>query len=99
MCALIIPPPLPEILDPFRIGGFKSYTNETSGMILYIEDKNARNKLKTMIDNLHLQYTLTYKPANLKPGSGPPRIKLKLTPEAEKRERKPEIVLRLNQAT
>ncbi len=89
MCGLIMPEPknMPSpIFYKNSKGGASRYVEETGGLILPIEDKNARSKMNKMIDSFHKQYTLEYRLAGVRRDNRSPKIKVKVSKEVEKRE-------------
>ncbi len=83
--------PRPEFRDSmFRRKDIKvvteSYVKETGGRVLPLADKVARKKLSGIMENLHKQYSLAYVSTKTKRDGKPPKIKVKTSPDVEKRE-------------
>ena len=83
--------PRPEIKESiFRRTEIKivseTYVKETGGRVLPLADKNARAKISGILENLQNQYSLAYVSTKMKPGGKPPKIKVKTSPDVEKRE-------------
>ncbi|HJQ68060.1 MAG TPA: VWA domain-containing protein [Blastocatellia bacterium] len=67
-------------------GPVSHYAEETGGVVLPVEENNARAKMNKMIDSFHKQYAVEYRPLGPRPDGKPRKIKLKISPDVEKRE-------------
>lgn len=67
-------------------GSVSVYANKTGGEIMNARREEIENKLVELIDHLRARYTLAYTPANSQPDGKFRKIKLKVSPEVEKRE-------------
>ncbi|HEX5734167.1 MAG TPA: VWA domain-containing protein [Blastocatellia bacterium] len=88
MCGLIVPEPPsgPQYIFDNRMKGPTSrYVEDTGGLVLRIEEKNARAKMNKMIDSFHKQYTLEYRRPSIRRYNRSPNIKVKVSKEVEKR--------------
>jgi len=74
--------------------GFGPYIQETGGVLLDLGSSRARSKLNALMQNLHRRYVLRFKPSDLKGNKRNGEIKLKISPEVEKREGKMEVLIR-----
>jgi VWFA-related protein len=83
--------PEPKVRSPFLIdnrskGPVSRYVEDTGGLVLPVEDKNARTKINKMIDGFHKQYTLEYRQASARRDNRSPKIRVKVSKELERRE-------------
>lgn len=95
---LIVPPNGPQRIDPRGFvtkGSINTYVEETGGLLLDLRDTEARFYIAKLIDNLHKRYTFRYEPSHLKRNRSHAEIKLKISPEVEKREGKLQVSVKL----
>jgi hypothetical protein len=72
------------------VGSVGTYAKKTGGEVMNANKEEVAVKLAELIDRLRTRYSLGYSPSNVKP-DGKFR-KLKLSPEAEKREGQPAVL-------
>ena len=89
MCGLIMPEPKNRpafSYDNSLKGAASRYVEETGGLVLRVEEKNAMAKMNKMINGFHKQYTLEYRRANARRDNRGPKFKVRVSKEVEKRE-------------
>jgi len=95
---LTVPPNGPQRVDARGFvpkGSIDTYVEETGGLLLDLRHKEARVKVAKLIDNLHKRYTFRYKPSHLKRDKSRAEMKLKISPDVEKREGKLQVSVKL----
>ena len=89
MFGLIMPEPKnrsSSFFDNNSKGPASRYVEDTGGLVLRVEEKNARAKMAKMIDSFHKQYTLEYRQAAARPDNRSPKLRVRVSKEVEKRE-------------
>lgn len=97
---LIVPSHEPRFIDQLPKSAKQDlsiYVRETGGRLLDLRDEQARPKIRKTIDNSHKHYTFKYLPNNRSKDRSHPRIKLKISPEVEKRVGKVELSFKISQ--
>lgn len=74
--------------------GVGPYVQETGGVLLDLGNERLSSKLNALMRNLHKRYVLRFIPTDLKGNKRNGEIKLKISPEVEKREDKLEVLIR-----
>ena len=83
------------VLKPFLFkGDIYSYAEKTGGLVLKSSKSEAHTKFAEMIDRLRTRYAIGYVSSNTNKDGKFRKIKVKLSPEVEKREAKLDIVTR-----
>jgi VWFA-related protein len=102
VCGLIVSRTLKIFIYPGLIlgktllsaGSVNTYAKETGGIVLGAGKEDVEAKLTRLIDQLRTRYTLAYTPSNQKPDGRFRKIKVKVSPEVEKREGKLAVLAR-----
>jgi len=74
------------------MGSVGTYADKTGGEVMSAAKDEVDAKLAALIDRIRLRYSIGYISTNVKQDGRLRKIKLKLTPEAEKREGKPAVL-------
>ena len=74
--------------------GVGPYVQKTGGVLLDLVTIRVGSKLIALMQNLHKRYLLRFRPSDLKGNKRKDTIKLKISPEAEKREGKMDVLIR-----
>ena len=83
-----------RMTDLLPEGAVAKFVRQTAGVSLFIDDKRLGEQMTNVVGSLHRRYLIEYVPSNPKRNGKFRRLRLRLSPEAEKREGKLTILAR-----